>query len=126
MVRVTRRTNPDMKSSLYIPLLSLLIAVQGLSAAASEKSRTWTSTDGRELEAQLVSVSETAVEVRRKDGRKFTLKLDAISAPPSPIPSTAPSSAPRKKQIPSNTFLRELRGKNLVIYSLSGLRARPF
>ena len=71
-----------MKSSLYIPLLSLLIAVQGLSAAASEKSRTWTSTDGRELEAQLVSVSETAIEVRRKDGRKFTLKLDAISATP--------------------------------------------
>ncbi len=71
-----------MKSSLYIPLLSLLIAVQGLSAAASEKSRTWTSTDGRELEAQLVSVSETAVEVRRKDGRKFTLKLGAISATP--------------------------------------------
>jgi hypothetical protein len=49
-----------MKNSLYIPLLSLLIAVQGLSAAAFEKSRTWTSTDGRELEAQLVSVSETA------------------------------------------------------------------
>jgi len=42
---------------------------------------------------------------------------------PSPIPSTAP---PRKKQTPSNTFLRELRGKNLVIYTLSGLRARPF
>jgi|TARA_B110001454_G_scaffold189751_1_gene188526 hypothetical protein len=94
-----------MKSSLYIPLLSLLIAVQGLSAAASEKSRTWTSTDGRELEAQLVSVSETAVEVRRKDGRKFTLKLDAISATPFlPIsdPFNGASSSPRKKQTPSN------------------------
>lgn len=84
-----------MKSSLYIPILSLLIAVQGLSAAASEKSRTWTSTDGRELEAQLVSVSETAIEVRRKDGRKFTLKLDAISATPF-LPLSDPFNGPLK------------------------------
>ena len=41
--------------------------------------RTWTSSDGRTLEAGFVSATDSAVTVRRSDGRRFDLPLAQIS-----------------------------------------------
>lgn len=42
-------------------------------------SRTWTSADGRKLEAEYVSATEDSVTIRTKIGKSFTLKFDQIS-----------------------------------------------
>jgi predicted esterase len=50
------------------------------SVAVAGEARTWTSTDGRTLEAEFVSATEKNVTLRRKaDGRRFTLAFDKIS-----------------------------------------------
>lgn len=44
-------------------------------------ARTWTSTDGKKLQADFVSADETSVTIKRKkDGREFTLPLSKLSA----------------------------------------------
>ncbi|MEM9238016.1 MAG: prolyl oligopeptidase family serine peptidase, partial [Verrucomicrobiota bacterium] len=44
------------------------------------EARTWTSTDGRELEAEFVSATETHVKVKRDvDGKELTIPLTGIS-----------------------------------------------
>lgn len=57
-------------------LLTLLIAI-GLSATVS--ARTWTATDGRKLEAELVSATATAVTVKNAAGQTFTIPLERLS-----------------------------------------------
>ncbi|MEM7143650.1 MAG: LamG-like jellyroll fold domain-containing protein [Verrucomicrobiota bacterium] len=57
-------------------LLSFLSATLSLAA----ESRTWTSTDGKTMEAELVSSTDTEVTIRRSsDGRRFTFPLDRLS-----------------------------------------------
>jgi len=43
------------------------------------ESRTWTSTDGNTIEAELISATDKDVTIRRTDGRRFTLPLENIS-----------------------------------------------
>lgn len=52
-----------------------LLAVQ----PANLQARTWTSSDGRQIEAEFVSATDSAVTIR-KAGRDFTLALDKLSA----------------------------------------------
>lgn len=62
-----------MNSGLPIFILSLLLA--GMSVA-----RTWTSTDGKRLEAEFVSLSGDEITLKRdSDGREFTLPLTRLS-----------------------------------------------
>ncbi|MEM0896300.1 MAG: dienelactone hydrolase family protein [Verrucomicrobiota bacterium] len=64
-----------MKSTPFTILLLVLTAV-----SLHANSRTWTSADGKTLEAEFVSATESEVTIRREsDGRRFTLKLDKLS-----------------------------------------------
>ncbi len=57
-------------------LLHSLLALLVSSAAA----RTWTSSDGNQLEAEFVEATETSVTIRREsDGRRFTMELSKDS-----------------------------------------------
>ena len=63
--------------------VALLLAVAGTCPAPAQGDdavlRTWTSADGRTLEASFVSATDTAVTVRRSDGRRLDLPLAQIS-----------------------------------------------
>lgn len=59
----------------HLCLIAFVIGISPLQA------RTWTSSDGKKLEAEFVSATETHVVLkRRKDGRTFTLALSRLSA----------------------------------------------
>jgi dipeptidyl aminopeptidase/acylaminoacyl peptidase len=55
-------------------LVAMLLAVTELLPA-----RTWTSTDGRTLEGDFVSATESAVTIKRLNGTKFTIELSKLS-----------------------------------------------
>lgn len=58
-----------------------LVTLALLLGTASLQGRTWTSSDGKRLEADFVSSTETHVVLKRaKDGRTFTLPLARLSA----------------------------------------------
>jgi predicted peptidase len=57
-----------------LPICALVISTTSLTA------RTWTSTDGRELEAEFVSATETEVKVKRdSDDKELTIPLNKLS-----------------------------------------------
>jgi hypothetical protein len=60
-----------------IPLLVLLSAALGLAQSAS---RTWTSTDGRKIEAAFISSTAEAVKIRLANGSAFEVPLARLSA----------------------------------------------
>lgn len=88
--------------------LVAFLAFAGLSITSD--ARTWTSTDGRKLEADFVSVTTTSVTVRNATGQTFTIPLDRLSqedrkwvqsnpSPPSAKPggsATPAANAPHK------------------------------
>lgn len=74
--------------------------------------RTWTSKDGRQIQAEYISATTTAVTIKRSDGGVFTIPFTNLSAtdvvwieqqpkstqpptPPSPTTTPAPLVAPR-------------------------------
>lgn len=59
-----------------IPLLVLLSATLGLAQSAS---RTWTSTDGRKIEAAFISSTAEAVKIRLANGSAFEVPLARLS-----------------------------------------------
>jgi hypothetical protein len=60
-------------------LLSLL-ATSLLAQAPAPAFRTWTSTDGRKVEASLLTTDGTSVSIKLRDGKVFSLPLDRLSA----------------------------------------------
>ena len=56
-------------------LLSLL-ATSLLAQAPAPAFRTWTSTDGRKVEASLLTTDGTSVSIKLRDGKVFSLPLD--------------------------------------------------
>jgi predicted peptidase len=58
-------------------LLSVVAAL--LACSAVLWARTWTSADGRTLEGDFVSATETAVTIKRLNGTKFTIELSKLS-----------------------------------------------
>ena len=67
------------------PLQSLAVGVCWLLgvllASANEEVRTWTSSDGRELEAALVEIETDAVVLKLTSGREAIVPLDRLSEP---------------------------------------------
>lgn len=83
----------------------LIASVLGVGSCFGAPVRTWTSSDGRTLEAELVRVDGDRVVVKRSsDGREFTLRFGMLSADDQafvqaaggdePLPRAAPSRAP--------------------------------
>ena len=61
--------------------LILTLIFSALSFGNPLHARTWTSTDGKKLEAEFVSASDTEVTLKRDtDGQEFTLPLTRLSA----------------------------------------------
>lgn len=60
------------------PATSLALAALLLGAPAALDARSWTSSDGRQLEADFVRATDASVTIR-KGGREFTLALDKLS-----------------------------------------------
>ncbi|MEM8952649.1 MAG: prolyl oligopeptidase family serine peptidase [Verrucomicrobiota bacterium] len=58
----------------------VVLLAMGYCLAGTVMARTWTSTDGRTIEAEFVSATEEEVTIRREsDGRTFAIKLDTLS-----------------------------------------------
>ena len=58
----------------------LLFALVGLTRLTAAENRTWTASDGRQIEASLVSATADAYTIRKPGGPTFTLKPDQVSA----------------------------------------------
>lgn len=48
--------------------------------SAESDYRVWTSSDGIEIEARLIEATETSVNIQKRDGRKFDVPLEKLSA----------------------------------------------
>jgi dipeptidyl aminopeptidase/acylaminoacyl peptidase len=68
--------NTTTARSLLRRAIAVLIGLTALPLAA----RTWTSTDGRTLEADFVSATDTSVTLKKAGGKPFTLELSKLSA----------------------------------------------
>lgn len=61
--------------------IALIITLVGLIAhLPAAENRTWTATDGRQIEASLISATAEAYTIRKPGGPTFTLKPDQVSA----------------------------------------------
>lgn len=63
-----------MKTSLFLTSLALLF-----SSAVSAEMRTWTSSAGSELEAELIEFSNRVVVLRSADGRRISLPINKLA-----------------------------------------------
>lgn len=77
-----------------IPLFVLLAAT---SALAQSALRTWTSTDGRKIEAAFISATADAVKVRMANGSTFDVPLARLSAEDQAFIKTQASAATGEK-----------------------------
>ncbi|MDF1862261.1 MAG: hypothetical protein P1U87_18740 [Verrucomicrobiales bacterium] len=67
-----------MKRRNLITILAVILALCGCGFAA--EIRTWTSTDGKTIEARLIESSDNEVKIRRvSDGRQFSIPLTRLS-----------------------------------------------
>ncbi len=62
--------------------MKTLLLLCGLAAclASPLAARTWTAADGRSVEGDYVSATDTNVTLKRKDGKSFTIELTKLSA----------------------------------------------
>jgi hypothetical protein len=71
----------NLKRILLILLFLPLIASRLLAEGGSDPMRTWTSNDGRKIEASLVRLSgKKEVVLKLKDGKEYTVAKDRLSA----------------------------------------------
>lgn len=63
-----------------IATLIILVTALFLSKGGAQSWRDWTDDKGRSIQAQLVSVQEQNVQIRKKDGHIYTISIDALSA----------------------------------------------
>jgi len=78
----TELSNPVTLNLMNLPhSIGIAFVIAILSLSSSSFARTWTSVDGRTLEADLVEYDAGAetVKIKRKDGQEFTLKKNTLS-----------------------------------------------
>ncbi len=112
------------------PATTLLFSLL-LTALAS--AREWTSSDGRKLEADLVSAANGQVTLKRAaDGRVFTLALDQLSAedqafiqssPATPAVPAKPIEGPLASLITGDWALADFEGLPYALYASKDLSA---
>src|SRR6056300_681206 len=61
-------------------LTQTFLFILAVTLAAKEPIRTWTSSDGRTLEARYIEVVGTKVRIENASGRKFTVPLTGFSS----------------------------------------------
>ena len=83
----------------------LRLASLALITCASLQARTWTDTQGRTLDAELVSATATEIKVLRTDGRTVTLGIAQLSAADRAfLTQKSASAAPAAQSVPSADF----------------------
>lgn len=107
-------------------------AVLSLLGAIPARARTWTSSDGRALDAEFVSVSGNTVTLKRAgDGKSFTLPLEKLSAPDQEwIKTSAATATPAKplegpfaKLVTGDWALSEHEGLPFAMFAAKNLDA---
>lgn len=93
---------PTAMAGLMIPAFLLSFS---LAETASIPPVALTSKDGKPLEATIISLSGTAVKVRRKDGKEFDIPLErlteaSIAAAKANVPKPKPAKVPEKPRHP--------------------------
>ena len=61
-------------------LFFVCLTILAVTLTAKEPLRTWTSTDGRTLEARYLEMIGTKVQIENATGRKFTVPLNGFSS----------------------------------------------
>src|SRR6056300_179496 len=61
-------------------LTQTFLFILAVTLAAKEPIRTWTSSDGRTLEARYLEIVGTKVRIENASGRKFTVPLTGFSS----------------------------------------------
>ncbi len=91
--------------------LVLMPAICAVSVSA-EEVRTWTSADGKTLEAEFVKGTETEVTIRREsDGRQFTLALEKISEEDRAFVKGKLEAAARPAEIENGPYFEKFSGE---------------
>ena len=98
----------------WIILIGLFVCLQSI--IAKEDFRTWTSSDGRKLEAKFVKRSGNKIKIVNSSGKEFVLSLSRLSKEDQQYVLDAPL---RESFKPPQSFSRGKKGA-LVIASLTG------
>ena len=96
----------------FLPLV-LVSLITGFAAplAMAEDSRTWTSSDGKKLEAEFLSATEENVTIRRKtDGKRFTLPLERLSEADREYVKAKLADAKRPAEIEAGPYFKNFTG----------------
>ena len=101
-------------SKYWIIFIGLLLCVQSI--IAKEDFRTWTSSDGRKLEAKFVKRSGNKIKIVNSSGKEFVLSLSRLSKEDQQYVLDAPL---RESFKPPQSFSQGKKGA-LVIASLKG------
>lgn len=128
-------------------LATALFALIALATTAHAKVETWTDLDGRKMEAEFVSASDTYVSFRKPDGGRYIFPFEKLSADDqarvrelsgktlasssassggtnASAPASAPASKPAQASTaPAGKFTQEVTGK---LVSLKGNTLAPF
>jgi hypothetical protein len=87
--------------------ITLLVLLAATSALAQSALRTWTSTDGRKIEAAFVSATAEAVKIRMANGSTFEVPLARLSAEDQAFIQSQASAAPAATTEKTSAALRE-------------------
>lgn len=68
-----------MKQAICVALVGIAMTVQPAVPADQSDMRTWTDVEGRTVEASLVSSSDSAVKLKKRDGKVYSVPLDRLS-----------------------------------------------
>ncbi|MBC2601546.1 hypothetical protein [Puniceicoccus vermicola] len=69
----------SMRLGRLLPIFCGLVILGGFSTLLGTEVRTFTNNEGQSIQASLESVDDTYVEIRREDGRRFTIPLQTLS-----------------------------------------------
>ena len=98
-----------MKCALAVALI--LTSSLLLPAAAQDRPRTWTASDGRTLEGIFLSATEKSVMIRRSDGRRFELPLTRLSEKDQAFVKQILSDQLRSKGLEEGPFAKKITGQ---------------
>lgn len=126
-----QRRFPRIRTALTIILFIAAGAfVSGPGRAEDGASRTWTSTDGRTLEAKMVTGSDVAVTLRLSNGQQHQLPLDKLSEADRAYVADALKNAAVEEQrrlgLTDGPYAKHLTGEWEKVTSADGLRFHFF
>lgn len=84
----------NIRLNCHLAIITLMIITGPVSAQAISRGRTWTSTDGRKIEAVFVALEGDNVKIRMANGSEFAVPLARLSAEDQAFAKSQASNAP--------------------------------